>query len=77
MAGPTLTAPTNTDTDVTNPVVFSWEAVSGATKYQLQVATENTFASPVHDDATLVTNTDTVSLDANTEHFWRVRSDVI
>lgn len=78
MAGiPTLLTPTNTQTGVSSPVSFTWNAVSGATKYHIQVALENTFASPVHNDNNVTTNSDSVALDPSTEYFWRVRSDVI
>ena len=69
-----LISPTDNATGVSIPVAFSWVAVTGASSYQIQVATEDTFASPVHDDATLTTNSDSVSLSAEVEYFWRVRS---
>lgn len=60
---------------VTNTPRLSWNRVSGATGYQLQVATNAVFSAPVY-DTTFPANTFEVVLPphANGIYFWRVRA---
>ncbi len=44
-AGPTLTAPLDGSTGVATTPTFTWSAVTGATSYTLQVATDPAFAA--------------------------------
>ncbi len=72
-AAPALTAPANGSTGgATNPT-FTWGAVAGATSYDIQVATDPTFANIVA-LATGLTSTSWTSsaLAADTVHYWRV-----
>ena len=56
--------------------IFSWHSVSGGTYYDLQVATDTNFTSPV---INILNSKDTVynsvlnSLSANQTYYWRVR----
>ncbi|GAA4015612.1 zinc-dependent metalloprotease family protein [Hymenobacter fastidiosus] len=54
---------------------FSWSAVPNAASYELQVATEATFANPVLTQANITgtSYTPATPLLANTTYFWRVR----
>jgi subtilisin-like proprotein convertase family protein len=73
---PTLTSPANGATDVSGTPTFSWAAASGATTYDLEVATDAAFSNIVVSQAGL-TGTSfglNVSLASSTEHFWRVRA---
>lgn len=75
--GVILTSPADGVTDVAQPITFRWEAASGATAYQLQIATDSNFSTLVHDDSTIVTTSvDVSSLADSTLHYWRVRADV-
>ncbi len=60
---------------VTNTPRLSWNRVSGATGYQIQVATNPTFSAPVY-DATFSASAFEVVLPprANGVYFWRVRA---
>ncbi len=70
---PTLLIPSYGDTNVARPATLSWEALQGATGYQVQVATDSAFTSGLQHD-TLVTGTSTtVQLSSGTWYFWRVR----
>jgi hypothetical protein len=74
LAAPTLTSPAQFSTQ-SQPVTLEWQAVTGATKYQVQVAEDNLFTTPVVDQ--IVTGGTTLGVDGlatNTEHFWRVRA---
>ncbi len=74
LLAPTLTSPAQFSTQ-SQPVTLEWQAVPGATKYQVQVAEDNLFTAPVVDQ--IVTGGTTLGVDglaANTEHFWRVRA---
>ncbi len=54
---------------------LSWGTVEFAERYELQVATEGTFAAPMVWDSTLSSNTYVPGVLANgTEYFWRVRA---
>jgi hypothetical protein len=70
-----LTAPTDGNPSVAEPITFSWEAFAGALDYQLQIATENTFASPVIDQVVSGQTTyQTSALNAGQQYYWRVRA---
>ncbi|MCX6134883.1 MAG: T9SS type A sorting domain-containing protein [Ignavibacteriales bacterium] len=54
---------------------FSWNAVSGATGYQLDVSKVQTFSPLTLSDSALTTNSKAVGpLSLNTTYFWRVRA---
>ncbi len=75
-AAPALTSPANGATDVSGTPTFTWAAASGATTYDLEVATDAAFSNIVVSQTGL-TGTSyglTVSLASSTEHFWRVRA---
>ncbi len=71
----TTISPANLATGLVNPLTFQWNKVSGATNYNLQISTSNTFVSYVVNDTTL---TDSISsksgLSAGTTYYWRVRA---
>jgi hypothetical protein len=86
-AVPALLVPSNNSLMTTNPSgelqlanstpVQTWTSVTGATYYQLQVATNQTFSlASIITDATTTNSSRSISnsLAANTTFFWRVRS---
>lgn len=71
---PTLTAPSNAASSTEAAPTFTWSEPSGATGYQIQISTVDTFATTVADDATLTEATYTPdALDAGL-YYWRVRA---
>jgi CSLREA domain-containing protein len=75
-AGPTLTSPSDGVTVSDLIPTFTWDAVSGATDYTIQVSKDNTLNfSPLvfSRTATSPTYTHTANLQAGTTYYWRVR----
>ena len=74
-ATPTLVSPTNGAAGQTTAPVMTWNTVSNATSYAIQVATSSTFTSLVIQDSNLTVSTKTLSgLSVNTTYYWRVRA---
>lgn len=70
----TLLTPGDNTTGLTSPVTFTWESVPGAMSYNLQVDTDNTFASPDVNIVTGNTSYSTSALIGGTAYYWRVRA---
>ncbi|MBK9018446.1 MAG: proprotein convertase P-domain-containing protein [Saprospiraceae bacterium] len=71
-----LSTPADVATGVSQTPTLTWNAVSGAATYDVQVSTSNTFATTVV-NATGVTGTSynvTTPLNANTTYFWHVQA---
>lgn len=78
LLAPELVSPEDGATDLLLAVTFEWNAVSNASSYGLQVATENTFASPVVDETGISETTYAVAedlLQGPVTYFWRVKSE--
>lgn len=72
---PTLQTPANRATDQEQTVSLTWTTVDGALRYDLQLATTNTFVEPVLDVRDHIETTYQVSdLAPRTAYFWRVRA---
>ena len=73
---PALNSPANLASAQPTTLTFTWSAVSGATEYHFQLATDSTFAGGfVKNDSTLTTNSrSVVGLAVYTKYFWRVRA---
>jgi uncharacterized repeat protein (TIGR02543 family) len=75
---PTLSSPANGATNqFINPSLsLSWNSVTGALTYRLQVSTAPDFSSGIaYDDSTRTTNLQAISgLSNNTTYYWRVRA---
>jgi len=74
-AVPTIGSPANgSQTADPNPA-FSWSPVSGANKYEFQLAVSTNFATPLYSDTIAETGIrPAVKLDPGTTYFWRVRA---
>jgi hypothetical protein len=73
-AGPTLNLPASGSTVSNLMPTFTWDAVSGATSYTIQVSKNSTFSPLVFSrTATSPTYTHTTNLQAGTTYYWRVR----
>lgn len=75
-AAPSLTSPADGATGVSTTPTLAWSAVSDASSYELQVATDAGFTNIVATGIALTgtSHTLTSSLASNTMHFWRLRS---
>jgi hypothetical protein len=78
---PTISYPTDGSTGVSTSPTVSWSAVTGATAYQLDVATSTALlAADTPDvytsDTITATSQEVTGLAANTEHFARVRANI-
>jgi hypothetical protein len=75
-AVPVLTVPTDNAVNVSVTPALTWNTVTGAATYRVQVSTASDFSSvPVVDDSTLTTGTKTTSsLANNTQYYWRVNA---
>lgn len=78
----TLTAPANkatgagialSTTDLTMNIVLSWQAMAGATSYELQVANDSGFASLSYDDDMTGQQVTITNLIPGKKYYWRVR----
>ncbi len=71
---PNLTAPANGATNVSSTPTFTWDAVSQAQSYDIQVATDAGFANIVASASGLsgTSWTSNVTLNTNTMYYWRV-----
>jgi hypothetical protein len=75
LVAPTLTLPDNGSTDGTGGTpTFTWGAVTGATDYQIQVASDSGFASIVYTDTTATTSCTpgTALTGGSITYYWRV-----
>jgi hypothetical protein len=73
-AAPGLVAPENEATDTTGTPTFSWEDVTEAVTYQLQVANEIGFGSPILDETVMTTDSTSGTPLENGTYYWRVRA---
>jgi len=74
-AVPTASLPASAATGVNRLTRFSWGPVLNATKYELQVATDNAFTTIVRDTVSYDTTATLQSpLDANSDYYWRVNA---
>jgi hypothetical protein len=73
LTAPVIAAPGNGATITTQPFTFNWDAVSGATKYQLQVATDSGFNNKVVDIKPSSDGWAAQTPFAGATYYWRVR----
>jgi uncharacterized protein (TIGR02145 family) len=72
---PTLSSPTNGSTGISTSPTLSWNSVSGATSYGLQVSANSGFASLVVDQSGITTTSRQVTgLSEGTPYYWRVNA---
>jgi photosystem II stability/assembly factor-like uncharacterized protein/fibronectin type 3 domain-containing protein len=72
---PDLVSPTDDATDQNTSLTLAWDAVTGATSYDLQVSTSSNFTTTIVNQSTTNTYFDVTGLSENTEYFWRVRAE--
>ncbi|MBI3788825.1 MAG: T9SS type A sorting domain-containing protein [Ignavibacteriales bacterium] len=75
MAAPTLASPNNGATSQPVTPTLSWNSVTGATRYHLQVSIVDSFATTVVNDTALAQTSQQVGPFAkNTTYYWHVRA---
>ena len=73
LTSPALTTPANNEISVPVSTTLTWETVSGATAYHVQVSLSSDYSSPIVDDSSLTTGSKSLTaLSNNTVYFWRV-----
>lgn len=75
-ATPTLTSPVNAATDIAVMPTFTWNTVTGAATYRIQIATASDFSLITADDSTLTSGTKTLitALSGTSTYYWRVNA---
>jgi hypothetical protein len=73
---PILTTPIDDDDNVSMNPRFIWENVENADDYNIQVATDDDFSSPIINYVSEYENVRFVNFlnETNTDHFWRVKA---
>jgi hypothetical protein len=69
-----LSLPADGATGVSTSPTFSWQPLAGATAYEIEIATDEGFATIVDTDIVEGTSYSAVALAQDTEYFWRVRA---
>lgn len=74
LAAPVLVSPPDGASDLATTLDLTWNAVTGATAYRLQVAVDSLFQNAVFDDSLITGTSNQVGpLLDTTRYFWRVR----
>ncbi|MDE3057011.1 MAG: T9SS type A sorting domain-containing protein [Bacteroidota bacterium] len=73
VTGPTLASPPNGAANQPLTLSLQWYSAGNATSYEVQVATDSNFVSPVIDTTTPDTITNIGPLSRATTYYWRVR----
>ncbi|MEW5759422.1 MAG: CARDB domain-containing protein [Candidatus Thermoplasmatota archaeon] len=78
LKAPSLTTPlNNSDIGADKSLLFSWQAVEGAEKYQIQIDDELGFSSPLIDEiSTTISYSYSKNLSKEKAYYWRVRGVV-
>ena len=72
---PILSYPTNTATSIGVNPTFTWNTVSGAATYDIQVSTISTFATIAAQDSGIITPSKLINgLAGNKAYFWKIRA---
>jgi hypothetical protein len=75
LSAPALGSPSNGATGVSRSPTLSWNTVSGATSYRVQVSTGSSFSSTVYDNSSVTGTSVTLPrLAGRTTYFWHVRA---
>jgi len=72
---PILTSPANASTSISLTPTCSWQSVSNATSYVIDIATDDNFSNIVlNNEVTSTSYTLTSSLNYQTKYYWRVKA---
>ena len=70
----TLVSPSDGASDQPTSLTLDWDALSGVSNYQVQLAGSNTFSSPIVDEIVGGTTYDVSGLDNGQTYYWRVQA---
>jgi len=70
----TLVAPADGATDQSTTLTLEWENLADITEYQIQVASDSSFSSPVVDQTTGNISYDVSDLNYSQTYYWRVQA---
>ena len=70
----TLTSPINNDTDVSTTPTFFWDAISNASSYDIEIATDTQFNSIIVSENITTNSYTATSLSQSTTYYWRVKA---
>jgi hypothetical protein len=73
----TLTAPTDGNTGVSLTSILTWDADANAASYDVEVATDNTFATIVSSGNVATNSYNLAGLELTTTYYWRVKGKSI
>lgn len=71
---PILSSPANNATNLERNIMFEWEAVSGADRYQIQISKLQNFSTLIVNDSNITEKYYAAGLDYGTKYYWRVRA---
>ena len=71
---PSLTTPSNGQTDASLQVDLTWDVIADAITYTVETATDNVFTTNVTSNAVTDPTYTTIPLAPSTQYFWRVKS---
>ncbi|MFT4943855.1 MAG: hypothetical protein ACI8RH_001602, partial [Flavobacteriales bacterium] len=69
-----LTSPSNSETGVSLTPVFSWDAISNASTYEIEIATDAEFNSIIVSENITTNSYTATSLSLSTTYYWRVKA---
>jgi M6 family metalloprotease-like protein len=73
LSPPVLIYPTNNSTEAQTSDTFTWNKVTGSSKYHILVSQTNDFLNPVINDSNITSNNYSYSdLDNNIKYYWKV-----
>ncbi len=73
IATPTLTEPSNMETDVPSFTTFQWQADDNVNNYQFQLSTNSNFNNTIVDENTDQNTFSGIILNPVTTYYWRIR----
>ena len=71
---PTLTSPSNSGTGVALSPTFTWDEISNASSYDIEIATDSGFSSILVNENVTTNSYTEASLDQSTTYYWRVKA---
>jgi hypothetical protein len=71
---PMLTSPNNNDTGISLTPSFSWDAISNASSYDIEIATDLEFNSIIATQNITTNSYTAASLNQSTTYYWRVKA---
>ena len=71
---PTLTSPSNSGTGVALSPTFTWDEISNASSYDIEIATDSGFSSILVNENVTTNSYTEASLNQETTYYWRIKA---